>query len=73
MSLTLIIIINVALDAALLGGLAWVLSRPARFTPHAHPRTVSRVGRAPRRAVAPTAHAAHAAADWSEQASRTAA
>jgi hypothetical protein len=33
MSLTLIIIVNVALDATLLGGLAWVLSRPARLTP----------------------------------------
>jgi hypothetical protein len=33
MSLTLIIIVNVALDATLLGGLAWVLARPARLTP----------------------------------------
>jgi len=46
MSLTLIIIINVALDGALLGGLAWVLSRPARLTPHVH----SRLRRSPLRA-----------------------
>jgi hypothetical protein len=34
MSLTLIIVINVALDAALIGGLAWAMSRPSRLAPH---------------------------------------
>ena len=63
MSLTLIVIVNVALDAALLGGLAWVLSRPARLTPHARSTPTARARRGPRRgAVRGAAHAAHAAA-----------
>ena len=39
MSLTLIVVINVAIDAALLSGLAWALSRPAKLTPHLSTRT----------------------------------
>jgi hypothetical protein len=66
MSLTLIIIVNVALDATLLGGLAWVLSRPARLTPHVHSKSSSRVRQRPRRA-------AHASADWGAGSSRQAA
>lgn len=38
MSLPLIVVINVALDAALIGGLAWAMSRPSRLTPHRHDR-----------------------------------
>jgi hypothetical protein len=34
MSVTLIVVINVALDAALIGGLAWAMSRPSRLSPH---------------------------------------
>jgi hypothetical protein len=34
MTLTLIITMNVVLDIALLGGLAFAMSRPARLTPH---------------------------------------
>jgi len=73
MSLTLIVIINVALDVALLGGLAWVLSRPARLIAHVQLEPVSRTRRNPRRDAVRTAHAAHAAPDWSVRASRTAA
>jgi hypothetical protein len=74
MSLTLIVIVNVALDAALLGGLAWVLSRPARLTAHIRSTPAARVRRRSRRGAlrgvaahaATTAHApASAGADWS--------
>ena len=39
MSLSLAIILNVILDAAILGGLAFVMSRPRRLRPH-EPATV---------------------------------
>jgi hypothetical protein len=70
MSLSLIIIANVALDAVLLGGLAWVLSRPARLTPHVHPRASSRVHQSARRA---DVRAAPASAGWTASSSRQAA
>jgi hypothetical protein len=34
MSLSLLIALNVALDAGLLGGLAWFMSRPRHLEPH---------------------------------------
>jgi hypothetical protein len=34
MSLSLVIALNVVLDAGLLAGLAWVMSRPGRLEPH---------------------------------------
>ena len=34
MSLSLVIALNVVLDALLLGGLAWVMSRAGRLEPH---------------------------------------
>ena len=65
MSLTLIVIINVALDAALLGGLAWALSRPARLTAH-----VSTVAAATSRRRERRRSAHQDAADWSVRRSR---
>ena len=64
MSLTLIVVINVALDAALLGGLAWALSRPARLTAHAAAIAPASTRRRGRRS------AAHGVADWSVRTSR---
>jgi hypothetical protein len=37
MSLPLIIIVNVALDGAVLGAIAWALSRPSRLGPRQPP------------------------------------
>ncbi len=34
MTLSLALALNALADAALLGGLAWVMSRPAKLTPH---------------------------------------
>ena len=34
MSLSLAIALNVILDVALLGGLAWLMARPGRLRPH---------------------------------------
>lgn len=42
MSLTLIIAINASLDAALLGGLAWAMSRPAQLAPHRQELAIAR-------------------------------
>ncbi|HXR14460.1 MAG TPA: hypothetical protein VN740_07335 [Solirubrobacteraceae bacterium] len=70
MSVTLIIFVNVALDAALLGGLAYALARPTRLTPHlrivAAPGARAAAVRAPARRLA---HA-HGASDWSVRTSR---
>jgi hypothetical protein len=35
MTMTLVVILNVVFDAAILGALAFVMSRPAKLTPHA--------------------------------------
>jgi hypothetical protein len=34
MSLSLVMALNVILDVVLLGGLAWLMSRPSRLKPH---------------------------------------
>lgn len=48
MTMTLVVILNVVLDVAILGALAFVMSRPARLTPHAE----AGPARAPRERVA---------------------
>ena len=66
MSLSLMIVINTALDAALLGGLAWAMARPARMTPHRQQLTIARVHSRRR---TPTV-SAHGSSDWSVRRSR---
>ena len=67
MSLTLIITINAALVAALLGGLACALARPARLTPHLRPVTARpALAAAARRPL----RRAQGASDWSVRTSR---
>jgi hypothetical protein len=48
MTITLVVISNVVLDVAILGALAFVMSRPAKLTPHAEAGPV----RSPRERVA---------------------
>ncbi len=69
MSVPLLIAVNVALDAALLGGLAYALVRPSRLARHLHagapaPRPATARRRARRGANA------QGACDWSVRTSR---
>jgi hypothetical protein len=59
MTLTTIIILNVALDVALLAGLAIVMTRPARLTAHRAQAATSmrRLRRSHRRAAGPAREA----------------
>ena len=66
MSLTLIIILNVALDGALLGGLAHALARPSRLSPHLETIAAPAATRRPARRSA----RAQGASDWSVRTSR---
>jgi hypothetical protein len=70
MSLTLIIILNGALDAALLGGLACALARPARLTPHLRGVTAQPVAATAGRRPARRTARAQGASDWSVRTSR---
>jgi hypothetical protein len=66
MSLTSIVAINAVLDAALLGSLAWALSRPARLTPHRQEFAPTPVPLRQR-----TSHSGpHGPSDWSVRTSR---
>jgi hypothetical protein len=51
MSLSLVITINALIDTALLGGLAYVMSRATRLTPHVSAKDGAHTVEAPRRAV----------------------
>ena len=66
MSLTFIVAINAALAAALLGGLAWAMSHPARLTPH---RQELAIARAPSRQRS-RRRSAHGSSDSSVRTSR---
>jgi len=70
MSLTLIIILNAALDGALLGGLACALARPARLTPHLRAGTAAPVLATAVRAPARRGARAQGPSDWSVRTSR---
>jgi hypothetical protein len=50
MSLSLVITINALIDTALLGGLAYVMSRAARLTPHVSATHRAHTAETPRRA-----------------------
>ena len=73
MSLTLIIILNAALDGALLAGLASALARPARLAPHLTALTAPPALAAPARRPARRAAHAQGASDWRVRTSRAAA
>lgn len=46
MTLSLVIILNTVLDAALVGLLAFAMTRPTRLRPHRHPVRLAEVPRA---------------------------
>jgi hypothetical protein len=70
MPLTLIVIVNVALDAALLGGLAYGLARPSRLTPHLATVIAPAAHAAPAHRLSGRSARAQGASDWSVRTSR---
>ena len=70
MSLTLILILNAGLAAALLGGLAFALTRPARLARHLAPIAARPTLAAPAHRPARRFARAHGASDWSVRTSR---